>query len=1315
MDKMKALQRLLDGSASAEEIDLLKQLLASGEIFIGGNVNHSVIIIGSGNNVELTPEALDRLDARPLLGDLDRDPTGNEITSGLDRLELELPVRAPVLLGPFQEQVRRLRPYIHTAIQSLSDYARSEYLDATARLNGLCMEVLDISFNALCIGGQPPIYDPRSPFRGLESFGREDSEFFFGREELTRRLVGKIRSHPFLAVLGASGSGKSSLVMAGLIPALGLDYAVFRPGTIPLGALTSAQGKPLIIVDQFEELFTLIRDETLRKDFIASLLQTTGRSRVVITLRSDFLDEVARYHVLNDEVQNHLENVPPMDMDELHRAMEAQAKRVGLRFEADLSQQILDEVKGEPGAMPLLQHALWELWNRRHGCWLRASEYRTFGGVKQAITSTAEDVYGECAEAEREQVRDIFLRLTRLDDSDQGRDTRRRVAMEDIIPSGKQDDSTALLLDKLANARLIVKTVNENRSEIEVAHEALIRYWSRLRTWLNEDRDRLRLRESVSEDAKEWQRNGRDDAFLNHRGGRLDDALLLGESSRYALNANEKAYLGACVALRNREQQQRDRRRRALLVGLAIVTVVFALLGSFGWYQAKLADQEAQKARQQELSALALANIVNERSDLALLTAIQVYRRRLELDHPSGTSEQRALLTVAQETNQIERFLWDTGGRNIRAALYLDEHTIIYGNDGGEVVFFDLESEKPIGDPLRYDGAIRGFALSPDGQKLAVSICWFITSSSTEPCRGEIKFWDVRNKSEIPGPTGQLDISSPIVFAPDGRTLVFGDGNTLQTWDVASQKLRDARPAAGTIRSLAFNPKGDLLALGLSNGRIQVLETETDGREVDIASSGITYALAFHPDGGILAAGTSDYRVILWNTQTWEILATIQGHPNPVLDIAFSPDGKTMASASFGMIRLFDFEQGQPREREVLKGYGYGVSDITFSPDGESLVSASKNSVLIWHTEAFPFFQIISSDKQVIYDHSGTDQPNIRAVAFSEHDGFLLSVDNAAEMVYRYLDGHPPMSRSLDAQRSVDAPVFALNDDATLLAFALVQEDTGNCAIRIWSPSENEDLGELSCQGKPSAMAISMDGRLLALGTEDGVVTLWDISDGGIVHTLTGHPGRVYGMDFDREAGLLASSGCAQEDFNNCRSGEIILWDVRTGSEQARLLGHSNLVRTVAFSPDGTRLASGGRDDMILLWDVRSQSQIGAPLVGHASYVNALAFTSDGSLLASASSDLHIILWDVPLQQRIGNALVGHTSAIGALTFSHDGTLLASGDNHGNLFLWAVSPDLLAERLCARIGRNFTREEWRQNFPDGEYRATCLQWPLDSP
>ncbi|MCG2786840.1 MAG: formylglycine-generating enzyme family protein, partial [Anaerolineae bacterium] len=285
--------------------------------------------------------------------------------------------------------------------------------------------------------------------------------------------------------------------------------------------------------------------------------------------RADFLGEVAPFKSLKDEVENHQVIIPPMDEAELRRSMEAQAACAGLRFESDLSQQMLDDVSGEPGAMPLLQHALWTLWTRRHGRWLRAEEYRAFGGVRQAIASTAEAVFARCTDFERERLRDIFLRLTRLDESADGRDTRRRVLLRDLIPADSDPASTTLLVKQLADARLVIVTSDE----VEVAHEALIRHWERLRAWLNDDRDNLRLREDVSDDARRWENAARDESLLNHRGPRLELALAMSKNPRYRLNPVEQAYLDGCNRLKGRYIREK-RLGLFTVVGISLTALI---------------------------------------------------------------------------------------------------------------------------------------------------------------------------------------------------------------------------------------------------------------------------------------------------------------------------------------------------------------------------------------------------------------------------------------------------------------------------------------------------------------------------------------------------------------------------------------------------------------------------------------------------------------------------------------------------------------------------------------------------------------------
>jgi len=552
--------------------------VAVGSISVGGSTGDINIHAGDTNIYQFISE-----DDVPF--------TSEELEKGLTRFAEFLPEHAPVLQEKFSPIAKKMRATLGADLSALSPTLKKQREDTVDEMKLMCVEVLDISFRALCTGQKPPPYDSRPPFLGLFAFKPEDKEFYFGREALIQKLATRLKEHPFLAVMGASGSGKSSLVMAGLIPALEAQISYLTPSDDPLARLHEAQEKSdqdtVYVVDQFEELFTLTHVANAREAFIQELLTLTKTNRVVVTMRADFWGEVATHKDLKQAMQDHQELIAPMDTAELHFAMEQQAAAVGLRFDSTLSETILEEVKGEPGAMPLLQHALWMLWKRRHGLYLKAEEYQAFGGVKQAIASTAEDLYASCSDFERDRIQNIFLRLTRLDDSGDGRDTRRRVMIGELFPAKSDPTGTIQLLNKLADARLIVKT----DKEVEVAHEALIRHWSRLTHWLNDDRDNLRLREGVSEDAREWEKSNHDESLLNHRGGRLELALAMSKNSRYQLNPIEQAYLDACVEIRERarigkeEQQQRElegakkqvkieRRIRMVTTGILVITLI---------------------------------------------------------------------------------------------------------------------------------------------------------------------------------------------------------------------------------------------------------------------------------------------------------------------------------------------------------------------------------------------------------------------------------------------------------------------------------------------------------------------------------------------------------------------------------------------------------------------------------------------------------------------------------------------------------------------------------------------------------------------
>jgi hypothetical protein len=562
-------ERVTIATAHALADEFYRRLLAQSDI---GEVDRALVEayagLASRRDVNV-PALYSRLGSQPLFSDMqDRPPNGAEISAGLENLDKLLIDRAPVLRPKLAEKAEELHRTLDTPPEALSVTARSEHDKVLADVNALCQEVVEISFHALAQGVRPPAYDSRQPFVGQSPFRSSHREFYFGRESLVRKLVKKLASDNFLAVLGPSGSGKSSLVLAGLVPWLktnepGIQIIDdFAPGSDPLEQLTLRQGwlapGPVVyIVDQFEELFTVCKDEDQRKEFIDELLKLTQSDRVIITMRADFWGECARYPELKERMQARQELIGPMTSAELRSATEQQAAKVGLRFEADLSNTMLDEVVDEPGAMPLLQHALLELWKRRRGRWLRIKEYRDLGGVKKSIAETAERLYDSLAADERDRVRDIFLRLTRLDDNSQGegkRHTRRRLSLSELVPAGSDPERTKGLVKRLADAALLVTSQGRVQGEVEIAHEALIRYWTRLQQWIEESSAIIRVRDSVRQASLEWESHDHSDDFLQHIGQRLETAAVLFKGQRLSLNSTEAAYLRSCA------QKDRDLR-----------------------------------------------------------------------------------------------------------------------------------------------------------------------------------------------------------------------------------------------------------------------------------------------------------------------------------------------------------------------------------------------------------------------------------------------------------------------------------------------------------------------------------------------------------------------------------------------------------------------------------------------------------------------------------------------------------------------------------------------------------------------------------
>jgi WD40 repeat protein/class 3 adenylate cyclase len=1150
------------------------------------------------------------------------------IAAGLEKLAAELPTRAPVLREKLKQLAEPLRP---------SEVQRTykERYEALKEMNDLCIEVMDISFITLCTGEEPPKYDARCPFRGLESFRPEDSEFFFGRELLINKLVDKIREYPFLAVLGASGSGKSSLVMAGLIPALNSDYVVFRPGTEPHirleHALSSVGEGALVVVDQFEEVFTLTTNDVARREFLANLLDATKRYKVVITLRSDFLGEVAAYRALNDAVQNHLENVPPMDMDELYQAMAGQAGYTGLRFEADLGQQILNEVKGEPGAMPLLQHALWTLWNRRHGAWLKIDEYQNFGGVKQAIASTAESVYTACTEADRERMRDIFLRLTRLDTGIEGRDTRRRVPLNDLVLVGRDVSAATLLLDTLANARLIVKTLNQDKPEIEVAHEALIRYWERLRGWLNEDRDKLRLREGVSEAAKEWEKSNKDEMLLNHRGGRLDDALLLGGDARYGLTALEQDYLNACAALRSREQEARERRLALTLVATIVVALVILGFGLFGLIQRNEARAQARTALTRQLAAEAQSLLVTGGDQtVAVMLAVQSM-------HMEPSAEAAQVLQNNKLPHPLSNKIFN---KNVNSVAFSpDNKYAASGSMDGTVLVWEPLTGKEI-RKLQQDGSIDIIVFSPNGKYIATGGCQL--SPDQKYClKGFVQVIEILTGNKIAEAHYGSWVNS-VAFSPDTKYIVsagcdrqdaaghFCTQGFTQVVEISTNKEYPKITFAGSISAAVFSKDGKYITLGgcgqgsedkCTKGVAEVREVLTGTRISGIEHDNWALAVAFSSDGKYVVSGGCDDETydgefcysgsaIIWDAMEGTKVAKLV-HESQVTAVEFSFDNKYVVTGSYdNTVRVWDAVTGSEISRMKHSLY---VNDVAFSPNAKYVVSGSSDGTArVWQISTHMEIARMSSggwvssvafspdgkyvisggceqeDKKskciqgaayVWEANAGLEtarmihQNPVQSILFSPNGKYLASLTSGGSMyVWRALTGKKIFDKFTYTGKFI---TFSPNSDFIVLK--------GSDNIRIWETGAGKEVEINETLNYINSIEFSPDGKYIVLGGCDqecnrGIFQILEIATGmKIFNKSCGK--EIWSVSFSPDGKYIVSGSC--DEWNSadgyCSEGSARVYKIGTEKEVIRA-DYKGGVSFASFSPDGKYVASTGCD-----------------------------------------------------------------------------------------------------------------------------------------